>query len=48
MKVHSIEWKKYFGICSDRSNAMKGKHSGVVAQIKEVAPNGKFVHIERL
>jgi hypothetical protein len=45
MKVHGIEWKKKkclnllrWSTCND------GKNSGVVAQIKEVAPDAKFVH----
>jgi hypothetical protein len=36
--------KKSVGICSDGAHAMTGKHSGVFAQIKEVAPDAKFVH----
>jgi hypothetical protein len=35
---------KSVGICSDGARAMTGEHSGVVAQIKEVAPDAKFVH----
>jgi hypothetical protein len=44
MKVHGIEWKECVGVCSDGARAMTGKHSGVVAQIKEVAPGAKFVY----
>jgi hypothetical protein len=44
MKVHGIEWKKCVGVCSDGARAMTGRHTGVVAQIKEVAPDAKFVH----
>jgi hypothetical protein len=44
MKIHGIEWKKCVGVCSDGACAMTGKHSGVVAQIKDVAPDAKFVH----
>jgi hypothetical protein len=44
MKVHGIEWKKYVGVCSDGARGMTGKYSGVVAQIKEVVPDAKFVH----
>jgi hypothetical protein len=43
-KVHGIEWKKCVRVCSDGARAMTGKHSGVVAQIKELAPDAKFVH----
>jgi hypothetical protein len=44
MKVHGTEWKNCVGVCSDGARAMKGKHNGVVAQIKEVAPDDKFVY----
>jgi hypothetical protein len=44
MKVHGIAWKKCVGVCSDGARAMTGKHSGVVGQIKDVAPDAKFVH----
>jgi hypothetical protein len=45
MKVHGIEWKKKcVRVCSNGALAMMGKRSGVVAQIKEVAPDAKFVH----
>jgi hypothetical protein len=44
MKVHGTEWKKCIGVCSDGGSATVGKHSGVFAQIKEVAPHAKFVH----
>jgi hypothetical protein len=43
MKVHGIEWKKCVWVCSDWARSMTGKHSWVVAQIKEVAPDVKFV-----
>jgi hypothetical protein len=43
VNVHGKEWKKCVGVCSDGARAMTGKHSGVVAQIKEVAPDAKFV-----
>jgi hypothetical protein len=36
--------KKCVGVCSVGAYAMTGKHSGVVAQIKEVAPDAKLVH----
>jgi hypothetical protein len=36
--------KKCVGVCTDGARVMTGKHSGVVAQIKEVAPDVKFVH----
>ena len=44
MKTNNIEWKKCVGVCSDGARSMTGKHSGVVAKIKEVAPDVKFVH----
>jgi hypothetical protein len=46
MKIHGIEWKKKIcvGVCTDVARAMTGKHSGVVAQIKEVATDAKSVH----
>jgi hypothetical protein len=31
-------------VCCNEECAMMGKHNGVVAQIKEVAPDDKFVH----
>jgi hypothetical protein len=44
MKVHGIEWKKCVEVFYDGARAMTGKHSGVVGQIKDVAPDAKFVH----
>jgi hypothetical protein len=36
--------KKCVRVCSDEANVMTGKHSEGVAQIKEIAPDSKFVH----
>jgi NADH:ubiquinone oxidoreductase subunit E len=36
--------KKFVGVCSNAACAMMGKHSGVVAQIKEVTPDAKLFH----
>jgi hypothetical protein len=47
MKVHGMEWKKKkkcVEVSSDGARAATGKYSGVVAQIKEIAPDAKFVH----
>jgi hypothetical protein len=51
-KVHGIERVKCVRVYSNGACAMKEKHRGVVAQIKEFAPHAKFVlcsiHIEAL
>jgi hypothetical protein len=44
MKIHDIEWKEFVRVRSDGACAVMGKHSGVVAQIKEFAPDATFVH----
>jgi hypothetical protein len=44
MEVHGIEWKKCVRLCSNGARTMTGKQSGVVTQIKAVAPHAKFVH----
>jgi hypothetical protein len=36
--------KKCVGVCTEWARATTGKHSRVVAQIKEVAPDVKTVH----
>ena len=44
MSENEIDWKKCVGVCTDGARCMTGKHSGVYAQIKRVAPEAKFVH----
>ncbi|XP_064410162.1 SCAN domain-containing protein 3-like [Latimeria chalumnae] len=41
---NSLDWKKYVGICTDGAAAMTGKRSGVVARVREVAPNVTATH----
>ena len=44
MTSNEINWKNCVGVCSDGAAAMTGKHSGVVTQIQQVAPEAKFTH----
>ncbi|KAI6659423.1 SCAN domain-containing protein 3 [Oopsacas minuta] len=47
-----LDWKFCVGVCTDGAAAMTGRHSGVVAKIKEVAPDCEsthcFIHRENL
>ncbi|KAI6658867.1 SCAN domain-containing protein 3 [Oopsacas minuta] len=47
-----LDWKFCVGVCTDGAAAMTGRHSGVVAKIKEVAPDCDpthcFIHRENL
>lgn len=39
-----LSWRYCIGICTDGAAAMTGRHSGVVARIKAVAPECKSTH----
>ena len=39
-----LDWKKCVGVCTDGARAMTGRHSGVVARIREVAPDVQWTH----
>ncbi|MBN3311740.1 SCND3 protein, partial [Atractosteus spatula] len=39
-----INWKKCFGVCTDSAREITGRHSSVVARIREVAPDMKWTH----
>jgi hypothetical protein len=41
---HGLDWKCCVGICTDRTAAVTGVYSGVVARIREVAPYCKATH----
>ncbi|XP_069051373.1 LOW QUALITY PROTEIN: zinc finger BED domain-containing protein 5-like [Lepisosteus oculatus] len=41
---NGIDWKKCVRVCTDGARAMTGRHSGVVARIREVAPDMKWTH----
>ncbi|XP_071052621.1 zinc finger BED domain-containing protein 5-like [Onthophagus taurus] len=41
---NNISWENCVGVCSDGARAMVGKHSGLLARIKEVSPNVTWVH----
>ena len=34
-----LSWERCLGICTDGATSMTGKHSGIVASIREKAPN---------
>ncbi|XP_071059412.1 zinc finger BED domain-containing protein 5-like [Pseudochaenichthys georgianus] len=42
--TNGLEWKKCVGVCTDGARAMTGRHSGVAARIKEVAPEMRWTH----
>ncbi|KFM71061.1 SCAN domain-containing protein 3, partial [Stegodyphus mimosarum] len=44
MSENDIPWNKCLDVGSDGAQALTGKHSGVIAQIKKVAPETKFTH----
>jgi len=52
MQEHEIDWKKCVGFCSGGASALTGRQSGVVAEVKEVAPDVTwtqcFIHREAL
>jgi hypothetical protein len=39
-----IQWEKCVGFCSGGARALTGRHSGVVSEVKEVAPDMNWVH----
>lgn len=41
---NNISWENCVGVCSDGARAMVGKHSGLLARIKEISPNVTWVH----
>ncbi|XP_076047489.1 zinc finger BED domain-containing protein 5-like [Oratosquilla oratoria] len=44
MEQNSIDWLRCVGVCTDGAAAMTGKRSGVIAFIKERAPNVVSTH----
>ena len=34
-----LSWNRYVAICTDGVASMTGKHSGVVARVRELVPN---------
>lgn len=44
MEQNSIDWSRCVGVCTDGAAAMTGKRSGVIAFIKEKAPNVVSTH----
>jgi hypothetical protein len=44
MRDKRIQWEKCVGFCSDGARALTGRHSGVVSEVKEVAPDMNWVH----
>ena len=52
MQEPEIDWKKCVGFCSDGARALTGRQSGVVAKVKDVAPDVTsthcFIHREAL
>ncbi|KAJ4925496.1 hypothetical protein JOQ06_018226 [Pogonophryne albipinna] len=44
VQENGLEWKKCVGVCTDGARAMTGRHSGVAARIKEVAPEMRWTH----
>ncbi|XP_054276637.1 zinc finger BED domain-containing protein 5-like [Macrosteles quadrilineatus] len=41
---HDLDWNKCVGLCTDGAAAMVGRHSGVVARVKQVATQATFTH----
>ncbi|MBN3288421.1 ZMYM6 protein, partial [Polyodon spathula] len=39
-----MNWDQWVGICSDRAQAMMGKHSGLVTRVQQVASRAKWTH----
>jgi len=52
MQEHKIDWKKCVDFCSDGARALTGRQSGVVAKVKDVAPDVTwtrcFIHRDAL
>ncbi|MBN3316971.1 SCND3 protein, partial [Atractosteus spatula] len=44
IEENGIDWKKCVAVFTDGARAMTGRHSGVVARIREVAPDMKWTH----
>lgn len=44
IQENGMDWKKCVGVCSDGARAMTGRHSGVAARIREVAPEIRWTH----
>ena len=44
MQELETDWKKYVGFCSDGDRVLTGRQSGVVAKVKDVAPDVTFTH----
>lgn len=44
VQEHGIDWKRCIGVCTDGARAMCGRHSGVAARIREVAPEMRWTH----
>ena len=44
MSEFEISWQKCAGICTDGARSMTGRHGGLVARTKEVAPIAKWIH----
>ena len=43
-----LSWNRCVTICTDRAAAMTGKHSGVVARVRQLVPNIIQAHCEAL
>lgn len=39
MQENGLDWNKCVGVCTDGARALTGRHSGVVARIRAVAPD---------
>ncbi|MBN3318233.1 ZBED5 protein, partial [Atractosteus spatula] len=49
IEENGIDWIKCVGVCADGARAMTSRHSGVVARIREVAPEMNCsIHLEAL
>ncbi|MBN3316959.1 SCND3 protein, partial [Atractosteus spatula] len=44
IEENGIDWIERIGVCTDGARAMTSRHSGVVVQIREVAPDMKWTH----
>jgi len=44
MQEHEIDWEKCVGFCSDGVRAFTGRQNGVVATVKDVAPDVTWTH----